>query len=189
MKVRESTPPQETRRPSIQRGGHAPAAPGESVSHGTVSQSVSHPVPTAIKSDIGACPIGGVSNIGHRSPIWGVSTCDMCSMLSRVWAVRARGRAAAAQPPCPDTRASGGPSASRDSSTLVSTGYCSRRLDAIPSATHFYTKSQTAKQTASCCGLTKHDWMLDTVQSLRPKVNSGRFLTKLGSFLDNNSFC
>ena len=113
----------------------------------------------------------------------------MCSMLSRVWAVRARGRAAAAQPPCPDTRASGGPSASRDSSTLVSTGYCSRRLDAIPSATHFDTKSQTAMQTASRCGLTKHDWLLGTVQSLRPKVNSGRFLTKLGSFLDNNSFC
>ena len=164
---------------SIQRGGHAPAAPGESVSHGTVSQSVSHPVPTAIKSDIGACPslYHGVSNA--------IGRLYMCSMLSRVWAVRA----AAAQPPCPDTRASGGPSASRDSSTLVSTGYCSRRLDAIPSATHFYTKSQTDMQTALRCGLTKHDWLLVTVQSLRPKVNSGRFLTKLGSFLDNNSFC
>ena len=165
---------------SIQRGGHAPAAPGESVSHGTVSQSVSHPVPTAIKSDIGACPslYHGVSN-------W--ASLHVFDAVARLG--RARGRAAAAQPPCPDTRASGGPSASRDSSTLVSTGYCSRRLDAIPSATHFYTKSQTAKQTASCCGLTKHDWLLVTVQSLRPKVNSGRFLTKLGSFLDNNSFC
>ena len=179
MKVRESTPPQETRRFSVADTRQQPLE-NQSVMVPSVSQSVRHPVPTAIKSDIGACPIGGVSNSGRLY---------MCSMLSRVWAVRARGRAAAAQPPCPDTRASGGPSASRDSSTLVSTGYCSRRLDAIPSATHFYTKSQTDMQTALRCGLTKHDWLLVTVQSPRPKVNSGRFLTKLGSFLDNNSFC
>ena len=166
---------------SIQRGGHAPAAPGESVSHGTVSQSVSHPVPTAIKSDIGACPIGGGLQFGASLQHVFI---DAVARLGR-----ARGRAAAAQPPCPDTRASGGPSASRDSSTLVSTGYCSRRLDAIGYPKRHATKSQTGKQTASRCGLTKHDWLLVTVQSLRPKVNSGRFLTKLGSFLDNNSFC
>ena len=178
MKVRESTPPQETRRFSVADTRQQPLE-NQSVMVPSVSQSVT-PFLQLSKVTLARVRLGA-------SPIRGVST--MCSMLSRVWAVRARGRAAAAQPPCPDTRASGGPSASRDSSTLVSTGYCSRRLDAIPIATHFYTKSQTGMQTASRCGLTKHDWLLITVQSLRPKVNSGRFLTKLGSFLDNNSFC
>ena len=175
MKVRESTPPQETRRFSVADTRQQPLE-NQSVMVPSVSQSVT-PFLQLSQVTLARVRLGAVSNSGRLY--------NMCSMLSRVWAVRA----AAAQPPCPDTRASGGPSASRDSSTLVSTGYCSRRLDAIPSATHFYTKSQTGKQTASRCGLTKHDWLLGTVQSLRPKVNSGRFLTKLGSFLDNNSFC
>ena len=146
MKVRESTPPQETRRFSVADTRQQPLE-NQSVMVPSVSQSVT-PFLQLSKVTLARVRVSTMA-----SPI---GRLYMCSMLSRVWAVRARGRAAAAQPPCPDTRASGGPSASRDSSTLVSTGYCSRRLDAIPSATHFYTKSQTAKQTASCCGLTKH---------------------------------
>ena len=122
MKVRESTPPQETRRFSVADTRQQPLE-NQSVMVPSVSQSVT-PFLQLSKVTLARVRLGAVSNSGRLY--------NMCSsMLSRVWAVRARGRAAAAQPPCPDTRASGGPSASRDSSTLVSTGYCSRRLDAI----------------------------------------------------------